>query len=382
MSKSLTSSTLFSKNTICVLLASLKNDKMISVSTSSYKYKVIDLFAGIGGMRLGFEQAGFKIVYSNDVDTFACQTYRANFRDIDERDIRKVSVDAVPDFDILLAGFPCQPFSVIGKRDGLNDPRGQLFNEVIRFLDARSPRAFVLENVRNLIRHNKGTTYQFIKSALESAGGGYTVFESVLDSQNFGVPQHRERVYIVGIKNPHKNFTFPAGKQSKQNNVRSILDSKVPDKYYLSQKYYEGLLAHKERHALKGSGFGCEILNINGVSNTIVCGNMGRERNLIKDRPISINRWGVRKLTERECARLQGFPDSFKIPVSPTQAYKQFGNAVTVPVAREMARKLKLFLRQQDRVGATHSKELGRQLLIDAPRQHISTNILLEAPPA
>ena len=132
--------------------------------------------------------------------------------------------------------------------------------------------------------------------------------------------------------------------------MTGIIDKKVPDKYYLSQKYYEGLIAHKERHSAKGSGFGCEVLDPKGISNTIVCGNMGRERNLIQDRPISINKWGIRKLTERECARLQGFPDSFEIPVSTTQAYKQFGNAVTVPVARQMAKTLKKYLAKQDEV--------------------------------
>jgi DNA (cytosine-5)-methyltransferase 1 len=315
------------------------------------KYKAIDLFAGIGGMRLGFQQAGFKAVYSNDVDPYACQTYRANFGEIDECDVRNIDIDSIPEFDILLAGFPCQPFSKIGKLDGLADPRGQLFNEVVRFLDTRKPRAFVLENVKNLLKHNKGESYKFIKTALETAGEGYTIFEKILNSKNFGVPQHRERAYIVGIKTPHKEFIFPLqSTRDGKKQVRQILEKKVRDKYYLSQKYYEGLMAHKERHSAKGSGFGCEILDPKGVSNTIVCGNMGRERNLIQDRAISINKWGVRKLTERECARLQGFPDDFKIPVSSTQAYKQFGNAVSVPVANEVARKLKLYLRQQDRL--------------------------------
>ena len=316
------------------------------IRKSEKKLKAIDLFAGIGGMRLGFEQLGFDIVYSNDIDHYACQTYRANFGEIDERDIRQVDLESLPAFEVLLAGFPCQPFSMIGKRDGLKDPRGQLFNEVIKFLNKREPRAFVLENVKNLLKHNKGGTYKFIKSALEKAGSGYTIYEDVLDAQNFGVPQHRERVYIVGIKHPHGEFKFPKKSlRPGKKQVKEILDKKVPDKYYLSQRYYSGLLAHKKRHAEKGSGFGCELLDLKGVSNTIVCGNMGRERNLIQDRPVSINKWGVRKLTERECARLQGFPDSFKIPVSSTQAYKQFGNAVSVPVAKEMARKLKSYLK-------------------------------------
>jgi len=311
--------------------------------------KAIDLFAGIGGMRLGFEKAGFEIVYSNDVDKYACETYRTNFGEIDERDIRLVDPLSLPAFDVLLAGFPCQPFSLIGKRDGLNDPRGQLFNEIVKFLNARQPQAFVLENVKNLTKHNKGETYRFIKSALENAGTGYSVSEQILDSRNFGVPQHRERVYIVGIKNPHESFEFPERlSASGDERLADILEKNVPEKYYLSQKYYEGLIAHKERHAAKGSGFGCEILDPDGVSNTIVSGNMGRERNLIKDKPVSINKWGVRKVTERECARLQGFPDNFKIPVSSTQAYKQFGNAVSVPVAREMARALKKYLTRQN----------------------------------
>ena len=314
--------------------------------------KAIDLFAGIGGMRLGFERAGFEIVYSNDIDKYACETYRANFGEIDERDIRLVDPLSLPAFDVLLAGFPCQPFSLIGKRDGLDDPRGQLFNEVVKFLNARQPQAFVLENVKNLIKHNEGKTYSFIKSALENAGTGYFISEKILDSRNFGVPQHRERVYIIGIKNPYKVFEFPERlSASGDERLADILEKNVPEKYYLSQKYYEGLMAHKERHAAKGSGFGCEILDPDGVSNTIVSGNMGRERNLIKDKPVSINKWGVRKVTERECARLQGFPDDFIIPVSLTQAYKQFGNAVSVPVAREIARALKKYLTQKNALG-------------------------------
>lgn len=314
------------------------------------KYRAVDLFAGIGGMRLGFEKAGFDIVYSNDIDKHACITYRANFGEIDERDIRTVETSKIPDFEILLAGFPCQPFSMIGKRDGLADPRGQLFNEVVRFLDEKAPRAFVLENVKNLIKHNKGETYRFIKSALETAGHGYTISETILDSQNFGVPQHRERTYIVGIHNPHKEFVFPV--QSDElgiKRVRDILEKKVPDKYYLSQKYHDGLMAHKARHEAQGSGFGCHILDANGVSHTVVCGNMGRERNLIQDRAVSINRQGIRKLTEREYARLQGFPEWFQIPVLTTHAYKQFGNAVTVPVAYQVAVALRKYLRHQDK---------------------------------
>ena len=332
------------------------------------KYKVIDLFAGIGGMRLGFTQAGFQVVYSNDNDASACKTYRENFGEIDERDIRDVDAAAIPDFDILLGGFPCQPFSMIGKRDGLADPRGQLFNEIVRILDARNPRAFVLENVKNLVKHNKGETYRYIKQAVQNAGTGYMVYEAILDSQNFGVPQHRERTYIVGIKNPHKDFVFPlSAKEPGLKRVKDILEKKVADKYYLSQKYHDGLMAHKARHRAQGSGFGCEILDLNGVSHTVVCGNMGRERNLIQDRAVSINRQGIRKMTEREYARLQGFPDWFKLPIFSTHAYKQFGNAVTVPVANEVARALRKYLHQQDAL-ASYPAASG----LDAPRRALT----------
>lgn len=305
----------------------------------------VDLFAGIGGFRMGFEEAGYKVVYSNDINRYSCKTYRANFNEIDERDIRSVQSDEIPKFDILLAGFPCQPFSMIGKRDGLADPRGQLFHQIIRILDDREPTAFVLENVKNLTRHNQGETYKLIKSKLEKAGKGYRVFEQVLDSKDFGVPQHRERIYIVGIKGFSREFVFPKrGGRISNKTLKDILETNVPESYYLSEKYYRGLLNHKRRHNDKGSGFGCSVLDPNGISNTLVSGNMGRERNLIKDKPCKKNRWGIRRLTERECARLQGFPDSFKIPVSTTQAYKQFGNAVSVPVIRTVAEELKNYL--------------------------------------
>ena len=309
------------------------------------KFRAIDLFAGIGGIRLAFEQAGFEIVYSNDIDKYACKTYRANFGEIDERNISLVKSTELPDFDILLAGFPCQPFSMIGKRDGLKDERGQLFFQIIRILNDKKPFAFFLENVKHLLRHNGGKTFWFIKKQLEDAGNGYTIFYKILNSKNFGLPQNRERIYIVGIERPSPEFNFPQhARYARKKTLRDILEAKVDETYYLSEKYYTGLLNHKERHKKQGSGFGCEVLDINGIANTLVCGNMGRERNLIKDKPNKKNRWGIRKLTIREYARLQGFPDSFKIPVSNTQAYKQFGNAVSIPVVRAIARELKNYL--------------------------------------
>lgn len=315
------------------------------LSKTNRKLKAIDLFAGIGGTRLGFEQAGFEVIYSNDIDSSACKTYKANFDKIDERDINNITSNELPDFDILLAGFPCQPFSMIGKRDGLNDPRGKVFDQIVRILNDKKPFAFLLENVKHLTRHNGGATFEHIKVQLENAGNGYTVSYDILNSKYFGVPQNRKRIYIAGIEKPATKFEFPKkGKYSHKKTIRNILEKNVPEKYYLSEKYYRGLLEHKKRHQNKGSGFGCAVLDLDGISNTLVSGNMGRERNLIKDIPCSKNRWGIRRLTPRECARLQGFPDTFRICVTDTQAYKQFGNAVSVPVIKTIAQELKNIL--------------------------------------
>ncbi|PJC70170.1 MAG: DNA (cytosine-5-)-methyltransferase [Candidatus Tagabacteria bacterium CG_4_8_14_3_um_filter_41_8] len=295
-----------------------------------------DFFAGIGGLRLGFKKAGYRFVYANDNDKFCCQTYRLNFGEIDSRDIRNIDPDSVPDFDILLAGFPCQPFSMVGKRNGLEDDRGKLFFHIVRFLNAKHPKAFLLENVKHLLYQNGGKTFKRILASLEWAG--YKVFYQTLNSKDFGVPQYRERLFIAGFSDHLVQFRFPVRKKSKT--LKDILERKVDEFYYLSERYYRGLLAHKRRHSKSGNGFGCEIANLNGIARTLVAGNMGRERNLIRDKPNGKNRWGIRRLTIRECARLQGFPDSFKFPVSITQAYKQLGNAVTVTVAETLAKKV------------------------------------------
>lgn len=331
------------------------------------KLKAIDLFAGIGGMRMGFEKSGFKIVYSNDFDKHACQTYRSNFGEIDEGDIRGIDAYKIPDFDVLLGGFPCQPFSMIGKRKGMDDERAQSFFHIIRILSAKRPRAFVLENVKHLKLYDGGKVYDRIKKNLEWAG--YKVTEAVLDSKHFGVPQHRERLYIVGFLDHSIDFQFPKPRKEILS-LKTVLDSKIEESDYLSEKYYKGLLNHKRRHAKGGNGFGCAVLDINGVSNTIVAGNMGRERNLIKDKPNKKNRWGIRRLTVRECARLQGFPEKFHFPVPMTRAYHQIGNAVTVNVAKAVATALKKYLTPTPRkitkismvTPSTFSKSVSRKL--------------------
>jgi DNA (cytosine-5)-methyltransferase 1 len=305
------------------------------------KLKAIDLFAGIGGMRMGFEKTGFEIVYSNDFNRYSCQTYRANFGEIDEKNIKDVDADQIPDFDVLLGGFPCQPFSMIGKRKGMDDERAKSFFHIIRILSAKQPRAFVLENVKHLRLYDKGKVYDRIKKNLEWAG--YRVHEAILNSKDFGVPQNRERLYIVGLLDHSIEFEFPKPRKNVKT-VSSILEPKVDEFYYMSEKYYKGLLKHRRRHEKGGSGFGFVVLDRNGISNTLVAGNMGRERNLIKDRKTKKNRWGIRRLSIRECARLQGFPEKFHFPVPFTRAYEQLGNAVTVNVSKAVASALKKYM--------------------------------------
>jgi DNA (cytosine-5)-methyltransferase 1 len=304
------------------------------------KLKVADFFAGIGGLGLGFKKAGFEIVYANDFNKNSCTTYQVNLGDIECNDIKNIDADQLPDFDVFLGGFPCQPYSMIGKRLGLSDERGKVFFQIIRILNAKRPRAFVLENVKHLRLYNKGEVLRQMISNLEWLG--YKVETRVLDSQHFGVPQHRERLYIIGFLDPKRSFVLR--ERNKVSKLKEILEKKVDESYYLSEKYYKGLIKHKNRHSKGGNGFGCIVLDIGGISNTLVAGNMGRERNLIKDRPVKKNKFGIRNLTIRECARLQGFPDSFVFPVPKTKAYEQLGNAVTVPVAKAVAAAIKRVL--------------------------------------
>lgn len=324
-------------------------------------FKSIDLFAGIGGIRLGFEQAfgdDIKTVFVSEWDEYAQKTYKANFTDDFEiaGDITKISEDDVPDFDICLAGFPCQAFSLAGQRKGFNDnykgmSRGTLFFDVARICDRKKPKVIFCENVKGLTIHDKGRTFDIIKNTLREIG--YKPFECILNSKDFGVPQNRERIYIVAFRNDiaAREFIFPAPTDSTKC-IRDILENLVPAKYYLSECYMQTLRKHKARHAAKGHGFGYEIRNWDDVAGAIMCGGMGRERNLIIDKrqtdltPTThikgeINKEGVRKMTPREWARLQGFPDSYKLILADVHLYKQFGNSVTVPVIKAIAEKIK-----------------------------------------
>lgn len=321
--------------------------------------KSIDLFAGIGGIRLGFEQAiGCETVFVSEWDEHARKTYRANFGDGCKiaGDISGVDARDIPDFDICLAGFPCQAFSIAGKKGGFADSykgmsRGTLFAEVVRICEEKKPRVVFCENVKGLVQHDRGRTLAVIVGAFEEIG--YKVWHEVLNSRDFGVPQNRERVYLVCFRDDvaPDAFRFPVGGGAKPA-ISDILDpAPVPSRYYLSEAYLSSLEAHKARHRAKGNGFGYVIRDLDGVAGTVVCGGMGRERNLICDRrehsmvPTTnikgpINSRDIRRMTPREWARLQGFPEGFVLPLTDTHTYKQLGNSVTVPVVCAIARKI------------------------------------------
>ncbi|RIY31832.1 DNA (cytosine-5-)-methyltransferase [Psittacicella melopsittaci] len=323
-------------------------------------YKSIDLFAGIGGIRLGFEQAfaeQIETVFVSELDAKARETYLANFKDQAQvvGDITKVDEKSIPEHDILLAGFPCQAFSLAGSKKGFEDARGTLFFDVARIVKQHQPKVVFCENVKNLVNHDKGRTFKVIQSVL--ADLGYVVFSQVLNSKDFGVPQNRERIYIVAFRKDiaPEQFTFPTKTDTSKVIADILEEQEVSPKYYLSTAYLESLKQHKARHAAKGHGFGYEIRELDSIAGAIVCGGMGRERNLIVDprltnfTPVThikgeINREYIRKMTPREWARLQGFPDEFKLVVADTHLYKQFGNSVTIPVIKAIAQKIMKYL--------------------------------------
>jgi len=331
-------------------------------------YKSIDLFAGIGGIRLGFEEAfskKIKTVFVSEFDKNACKTYQANFHDSFDisGDITKIDEKTIPAFDICLAGFPCQAFSIAGHKNGFNDnykgmSRGTLFHEVVRICEYHKPKVIFCENVKGLVIHDKGRTFPIIKGAFEEIG--YNVYTKVLNSQNYGVPQNRERIYIVCFRKDldSSSFSFPEPLKGKKPAIKDIMEENVvSSKYYLSTVYLQCLVNHKARHQAKGDGFGYVIRDVNGVTGAIVCGGMGKERNLIIDNRLTdftpvthihgeVNRDGIRRLTPREWARLQGFPDDYQLILSDGPLYKQFGNSVTVPVIKAVAEQIREVLKK------------------------------------
>jgi DNA (cytosine-5)-methyltransferase 1 len=320
-----------------------------------YQFKFIDLFAGIGGFRIALQNLGGKCVFTSEWDKEAQKTYRANFGDVPFGDITKEETKRfIPDdFDILCAGFPCQAFSIAGKRGGFDDTRGTLFFDVAEIIRRKKPKAIFLENVKGLRNHDKGKTLETILNVLRNDLGYFVPEPQIINARDFGVPQNRERIYIVGFRNDLgiKNFNYPKPIEALVNFSAVKEEKVVPTKYYLSNQYISTLYNHKKRHESKGNGFGFEIIPDDGIANAVVCGGMGRERNLVIDNRIidytptthikgEVNRDGIRKMTPREWARLQGFPDDFIIPVADASAYKQFGNSVAIPAIQATAEQI------------------------------------------
>lgn len=317
-------------------------------------FTFIDLFAGIGGMRLAFESAGGRCVYSNEWNKYSQQTYFANFGEQPEGDITKVDENSIPDHDVLVAGFPCQPFSIagvskknsLGRETGFQDKtQGTLFFDVCRILKAKRPKAFLLENVKNLKSHDKGRTFKIIMESLNELK--YDVYTAILDGQNY-VPQHRERILIVGFDKERYGeslpFSFDINPKNPKPLMKDILEKSADDKYTLSDKLWLYLQNYAAKHKAAGNGFGYGMADRNGISRTL-------SARYYKDgSEILIEQKGKnpRRLTPRECARLQGFSDDFKIVVSDTQAYKQFGNSVVVPLMADVAKLIVNRIRELD----------------------------------
>jgi DNA (cytosine-5)-methyltransferase 1 len=302
----------------------------------------VDLFCGIGGIRLGYEAAGARCVFSCDWDKYAQQTYRENFGETPAGDIHAVHASDIPEHDILAGGFPCQPFSIsgvskknsLGRAHGFQDKtQGTLFFEVARLIRDKRPQAFMLENVKNLLNHDRGKTFQVIHETL--AGElGYDVHFKVLDARSY-VPQHRERIFIVGFRTP-RAFSWPEPR-AVRHTIADILEAEPDDKYTLSTHLWRYLQDYARKHREAGNGFGYGLVPEDGVARTLSARYYKDGSEILIPRGL---RACPRRLTPRECARLMGFPDTFRIPVSDTQAYRQFGNSVVVPVVKAIAKRV------------------------------------------
>ena len=302
--------------------------------------RILSLFSGCGGLDKGFVDAGYEVVWANDFDKYAVQTYQANFGDhIVLGDINKIEITDLPAFDMLIGGFPCQPFSMMGEERGFEDARGTLFFRIAEILKYKieqneKPRVVVLENVRSLKTHNKGKTFKTILSILEN-DLGYKVFYDILNTADYGIPQTRNRTYIVCFANEAADFSFPE-KMPLNSTLQDLLETDVDDKYFLSDKILPTILSD-------GTGGYKAKSEIDLKIARPLCATMAKMHRACQDNYVTQN-GRVRRLTPRECARLQGFNDEFVIPVSDSQAYKQFGNAVTVNVSRAVAQAVRIQL--------------------------------------
>ena len=318
-------------------------------STGSEKFKFVDLFAGIGGFRLAFESVKGRCVFSSEWDKFSQKTYYDNFNSVPAGDITLIDPSTIPDHDVLCAGFPCQPFSIagvskkksLGRQHGfLDKAQGTLFFNIAKIIKIKKPKMFVLENVKNLKSHDKGNTFKVICEVLE--GLNYTIHHKVIDARNY-VPQHRERIFIVGFNNDDFqgdiDFNFPKPPDVEPK-LASILDKIVDPKYTLSDKLWSYLQAYAAKHKKKGNGFGFGLVDGSQTSRTLSARYYKDGSEIL----IKMKNSNPRRLTPRECARLMGYSDDFNITVSDTQAYKQFGNSVAVPVVKTIAKQVVKFL--------------------------------------
>lgn len=323
--------------------------------------RIIDLFAGIGGIRLGFEQAGgknIKCVFSSEWNKYAVQTYKANFgEEAVAGDITDISAKDIPDHDILLAGFPCQPFSQAGLKKGFVDTRGTLFFEIEKILLKKKPQAFLLENVKHLKGHDKGRTFEVIMEHLRAAG--YKTFSKIICAKDFGVPHNRQRIFIAGFLDHSVSFKFPSP-TGKKTRVGDVLEKKVDKKYTISDRLWQGHQRRKIEHREKGNGFGYGLFDSKSEYTNTISARYYKDGSEVLIKQKNNN---PRKLTPRECARLQGYPEWFKIPVSDTQAYRQFGNSVAVPVIQAIAKEM---LKYVVDVSLSQNTRTDRKVLVNA----------------
>lgn len=319
---------------------------MMTKISEQEKLTFIDLFSGIGGTRIAFEEAGCNCVFSSEWNKFAKITYKANFGDEPAGDIRKIPSAAIPKHDILVAGFPCQPFSISGvsKKNALGLPhgfkdiaQGSLFFEIARIIKDKRPRAFLLENVKHLRNHDKGRTYKIIRDILEK-DLGYTIYDAIIDADTY-VPQHRERTYIVGFRE-YRFFNFPVHCPKNKPKLKDFLEKKIPSKYTLTDHLWDYLQAYAKKHREKGNGFGFGLADLKGRTRTLSARYYKDGSEILIPQSKGSN---PRRLTPRECANIMGFTKfrpNYIIPVSDTQAYKQFGNSVIVPLVHQIAKAL------------------------------------------
>jgi len=319
-------------------------------------FTFIDLFAGIGGMRIAFEREGFRAVFSSEWDKFAARTYSANFGETPHGDIREIDERQIPDFDLLLAGFPCQPFSISGvsKKNSLGKPhgfqdttQGTLFFDIARILKEKRPRSFLLENVKNLVSHDRGNTLRTILATLEKELGYHVAYRVI--NANRILPQNRERIYLVGFldRDDADRFQFPESlpfhhqsggiRHATAPRIADLLEKKVDPRYHLTDRLWTYLQEYREKHRKAGNGFGFGLVDLNGQTRTLSARYYKDGSEIL----IPVKGKNPRRLTPRECARLMGFPDDFQIVVSDTQAYRQFGNSVAVPVVQSIAQNMK-----------------------------------------